>query len=179
MDYNKLQTYKVIVIHMYCGFEVVKVSRILPDLLPNHHIMRVKDPIRKIDFNRKVRMGEIEESLYQVIVETNEGIKEYEKYCTNIVPWFCVQWMQSFKQVSPYLVKAAQELYQKTDLIVLPVREEWQGRKGEKSWFCENKRLKGLEEQLSGVLADLSYNNNVEGISINKLLQIAKTKGLW
>lgn len=90
---EELQQYKFISIQAWCCTESAKMSRILPLLFPNHYIEHVNNPIRKIDFNQKVKMGELESQIYKIISDIEENIIKYDKYCIDIIPLLNINWM--------------------------------------------------------------------------------------
>lgn len=77
------------------------------------------------------------------------------------------------------MIKAAIKLFNKSDLIVMPVREKIIGRKGQSSWFARSSLTKEIEQNVSTNISNLIYDNNMEYISINKLLQIAQKQKIW
>lgn len=179
MTFDQLQTYNFISIHPFCCTEGRKIAKILPKLLPSHEVQRIDDPIRRINFKQKVRMGELESCIHGVIYNIDNKIKSNPKFCINLVPLFDLYWIQLYKKVSPYLVEEATELFKKIDLLILPVREELIGRNGDPSWFVKSKKAKDVENNNASNLSNLLYNNNIDYISTNKLLRIAQEKGAW
>lgn len=179
MDYQELQKYNVVSVQSYCCTEAPRISAVLPKLLPGHTVQLIKNPITRIDFKGNVRMGLVEAKLHGVICEIERGIKSNAKYCTNIIPLLNIAWIQQFKPVSPYLIREATDLFKRTNLVVVPLREDVIGRNGEPEWFTKSKDARTAEQSKESILAELVYTNSIDCRSLNKLLQIAQTRGLW
>lgn len=180
MILKDLQSYNFVSIHAYCCTESIKMTKCFPSLFPGHHVKIIGDPIRRINFAQKIKMGEIEGRIHKVIETIKQGIVEHKKYCVNCVPLLDIMWIQLYKKVSPYLVKEAIELFKRIDMVVIPCREEVLNRRGDQSWFTKSgSKAKELEDKISTDLADLAYENNIDYISLNKLLEIAQAQNLW
>lgn len=180
MILKDLQSYDFISIHAYCCTESIRMTKCFPSLFPGHRVKIISDPIRKINFAQKVKMGEIEGKIHKVIETIKQGIVEHKKYCVNCVPLLVIMWMQQYRTASPYLVKEAVELFKRMNMVVLPCREEVLTRRGDRSWFAKSgSKAKELENQISTDLADLLYKNNIDYVSLNKLLEIAQAQKLW
>ena len=179
MDLKQLQSYKFVSVHAFCCIESGKLAKTLPILFPDHKIIRIDDPIRKINFKQKVKMGELEQKLHNIIYNIEQEIKLNRKHCVNFIPLFNILWMQLYKKVSLYLIQDAIELFKKIDLAVIPLREEVVGRNGDKSWFVKSKETRDIEKNRQTKIVNLAYDNNIKYISLNKLLQIAQKNNLW
>ena len=179
MDFEQLQSYKFVSVHPFCCTETRKLLKMLPKLFENHYTEIIHDPIRRINFSQKVQIGSIEERIYESVQDIERNIAEHDKYCINYIPLFNIFWMQQYKKVSPYLLKAATELFTKIDLLVLLIREDMLGRNGEPSWFTQLDNVKSLEAKISPGMFSLIYDNNIKYISMNRLLTIAQERKLW
>ena len=175
MQLQQLRSYKFVSIQSWCCTESPKISKQLSKVFPQHYIKKISNPIRRIDFKQKVRMGEIETKIHGIIHDIERDINQYDKYCVDFVPLLNINWIQQYKKASPYLIKEAIELFKKMDLFIVPGREEIINRNGDKSWFAKPKsKAKELENNIANSLIDLVYENNIDYISVNKLLQIAQ-----
>lgn len=179
MNINKLQKYNFVSIHTFCCSEMIKFNKKIPLLFPNHKIDIINDPIRRVNFNGKVRMGEIEYRIYGIINNINENIKSHEKFCVNLIPLCNIMWIQQFKSVSPYLIKEAINLFKKIDLCIIPIKEELVNRNGAPSWFAKrDSKIKQIENSWQYQLSCLLYDNDIRYITWNKLFQIAQDNKL-
>ena len=175
MDFKELQSYNFVSMQMLCCTEIASVMKTIPDLFPQHHVCRVDNPLRRVDFRHSVRMGELEAKIHGLIYKTQKDIKKHGRLFSNFIPWFNIRWMQQYKIVSPYLIDEATELFKQTDLLIFHLREDIYGRKGDLSWYARpNAKTKDFEETISYDLAKLISDNNIKYITVNKLLKIAQ-----
>lgn len=177
VDLKQLQSYKFVSVQVWCCMEAMKIMRLLPLLFIDHYVERISAPTRKINLNLKMRMGELEENVCGIVSNIDNKRKQYDLYCVNFVPLLSIAWIQQHKTVSPYLIKAATGLFKKIDLLVIPGREDILGRNGDKSWFVRSEKVKKTEGKID--MWELLYDNNIDYISLNKLLEIARENNLW
>lgn len=177
MNIEQLQKYNFVSYQSLCCTEEPQIRRIVPRLFPDHHFFLVENPLRRINFKQKVRMGRLESQIHGLIYNIEKGIEEHDKYLTNFVPFLNLQWIQLYRPVSSYLIEEAIELSKKIDLCILPNREEIVNRKGDLSWFAKPKsKMKEFEGKFSGRISEIMYYNSIRYVTINKLLRIEQER---
>ncbi len=75
--------------------------------------LHIEDPLKRVNLRKKARMGVIEEKIMEVIEDIYACEAEHGNCCTDFDPWLCVQYIQEFRRVSPYVITDSKLLHDK------------------------------------------------------------------